>query len=737
MGARTRDVARALGLGAAVAVAAGLAIGTGVLAPLQRLAGDALLRLVAGRPLASPPGLPDVALVALDPPSLRAFPAWPWPRGLHADAIARLDAAGAKAIAIDIDFSTPRDAADDARLAQAVAASGRVVLATFRQRTPLPGGGEIEVANVPYAALERAAAGVGSVLIPVDADGVVRHAPRASEIGGRAIPCLGAAALAVALGETPRAGEQAGFLLDYRRIAPFPVIPIADVLAGRFDPRDVAGRVVFVGATAAEFQDLWSTPLGPAKPGVVIQALAYRTLAAERSSEAVLTSPGPATAIGVAALLSIALALLGLAPPAARTLALAGGACGVVGGAWLAAARAGLALDPVAPLGVLVLHYVIGLEGLWRRFGRRLEAREHSLATLFDVSELAVRRDGPEGGLELALALLGDVIDAAAVALLRATSPAAGEPPALDGTRLEWRRPGSRADAPVGDPVLATTVLGERRLRVSEGRIPGPSPRPGLAAYVPLAGRDGAIGVLVIERDDPTPLDTVQLRTIAAVGMQLALSSENLRLLEGLRATFDASVAAIATAIEARDGYTEAHCRRLAALSAILAERFGLPPEEIEAIRLGALLHDVGKIGIRDHVLLKPTRFTAEERRDMERHPDIGHRIIARIDGFRATTLHCVRHHHERWDGRGYPDRLAASEIPLGARIVAVVDVWDALSTKRPYKAALPAHEVRAYLEKEKGIQFDPGVVDQFLQLLDEEWPELESLLGQLPEKPA
>jgi HD-GYP domain-containing protein (c-di-GMP phosphodiesterase class II) len=247
--------------------------------------------------------------------------------------------------------------------------------------------------------------------------------------------------------------------------------------------------------------------------------------------------------------------------------------------------------------------------------------------------------------------------------------------------------------------------------------------------------RPSAQRVLVVERDDPTPLDTVQLRTIAAVGVQLALSSENLRLLDGLRATFDASVAAIATAIEARDGYTEAHCRRLAALSAIVAGRFGVSEEEVEAIRLGALLHDVGKIGIRDHILLKPTRFTPEERRDMERHPDIGHRIVARIDGFRETTLHCVRHHHERWDGSGYPDRLTGEAIPLGARIVSVVDVWDALSTERPYKPALPAHEVRAYLLKEKEIQFDPRVVDQFLQLLDEEWPELESLLGPTPKE--
>jgi putative nucleotidyltransferase with HDIG domain len=246
-----------------------------------------------------------------------------------------------------------------------------------------------------------------------------------------------------------------------------------------------------------------------------------------------------------------------------------------------------------------------------------------------------------------------------------------------------------------------------------------------VAVYSPLYAGEVPIGVLVVERDRAEPLDQTQLRTIATVGTQLALSAHNLRLLDDLRTTFDSSIEAIASAVEARDGYTQKHCRRLATFSTLMAHRLGLGEAEIEAIRLGALLHDVGKVGIRDEILLKPGRFSDAERDEMRRHAAIGHGIISGIHGLHATTLACVRHHHERWDGTGYPDRLRAEETPLGARIVAVVDVWDALSTARPYKPALDQQRVRSILRKDRGSHLDPSLVDLFLALLDQEGDEL------------
>ena len=202
-----------------VASAAALVIASGIAAPLERLAEDSLVRIAALQPPEPPADLPDVALVAIDPQSVRALPDWPWPRSVYAQALRRLDAAGAKVIAIDIDFSAARDAAEDAEFARAVADSGRVVLASFRQLQTLPDGGEIEVASLPIPALAASAAGIGSVLMPVDPDGVVRLAPRASSIAGRETPTLAATALAVALGASPSPAVER-LRIDWRRASP-------------------------------------------------------------------------------------------------------------------------------------------------------------------------------------------------------------------------------------------------------------------------------------------------------------------------------------------------------------------------------------------------------------------------------------------------------------------------------------------------------------------------------------
>ena len=210
---------------------------------------------------------------------------------------------------------------------------------------------------------------------------------------------------------------------------------------------------------------------------------------------------------------------------------------------------------------------------------------------------------------------------------------------------------------------------------------------------------------------------------------RLPLSVGGLQLVERLRNGFDSSVEAIATAVETRDGYTESHCRRLALFSAIMAARLGLDAGEIEAIRIGALLHDVGKLGVRDELLLKAGRFSAEERAEMQSHAKIGHRISSTIRDLSPTALACVRHHHECWDGSGYPDGLCGEEIPLGARIVSIVDVWDALSTTRPYKPAYSQEQVCELLLKGRGSHFDPPLVDLFLQILEQEGEEMLALI--------
>ena len=210
----------------------------------------------------------------------------------------------------------------------------------------------------------------------------------------------------------------------------------------------------------------------------------------------------------------------------------------------------------------------------------------------------------------------------------------------------------------------------------------------------------------------------------------MALTAQNLRLIDRLRQTFESSIAAVAGAVEARDGYTDQHCRRLAAFSSLMGARLGMPEEEIRAMELGALLHDVGKIGVPDAILNKPGRLSNDERLEMQRHPEIGAGIVAPVVGLEKTTLDCVIHHHERWDGTGYPEGLAGEEIPLAARIVSIVDVWDALSTQRPYKKAFSQEEVRDLFVKGRGTQFDAELVDLFFDILHEQGDEMLELIA-------
>jgi putative two-component system response regulator len=175
---------------------------------------------------------------------------------------------------------------------------------------------------------------------------------------------------------------------------------------------------------------------------------------------------------------------------------------------------------------------------------------------------------------------------------------------------------------------------------------------------------------------------------------------------------------ALANAIEAREEGMRGHAERLTRLAMRLAAEVGLGEKEIETIRLGALLHDVGKIGIPDSVLLKPSALTDEERLLMRAHTEIGDHLLEPLE-LLAAVRPIVRHHHERWDGLGYPDRLSGSAIPLGARIMSVADAVDAMSATRVYRAALPQVEIVREIERGRGSQWDPALVDHTLKLIE------------------
>ena len=185
-----------------------------------------------------------------------------------------------------------------------------------------------------------------------------------------------------------------------------------------------------------------------------------------------------------------------------------------------------------------------------------------------------------------------------------------------------------------------------------------------------------------------------------------------------LQETYRATLQALGSALDTRDIGTEAHSRRVHGYALATAQAYGLPAGEMLHLAHGVLLHDIGKIGIPDAILLKPGPLTQAEWDIMRQHPDIGARLIQDIP-FLQGAIPIVRHHHERWDGTGYPDHLRGEAIPLGARIFAVVDAFDAMTFDRPYSRAISFDEARAEIRRSAGGHFDPAVVEAFARIPD------------------
>ena len=178
---------------------------------------------------------------------------------------------------------------------------------------------------------------------------------------------------------------------------------------------------------------------------------------------------------------------------------------------------------------------------------------------------------------------------------------------------------------------------------------------------------------------------------------------------------------ALLSTLNTRDTEPAGHAERVTAYTMELADRLALPASQVYHIERGALLHDIGNVGISDRILRKPGRLTPEELTEIRKHPVIGHQMCVAIEQL-APASQIVRHHHERWDGAGYPDGLAGSAIPMGARMFAVADTLDAMTTDRPYRAAVPIAAARAEILRNSGSQFDPAVVRAFEAVPDARW---------------
>ncbi|MEW6515944.1 MAG: HD domain-containing phosphohydrolase [candidate division FCPU426 bacterium] len=208
------------------------------------------------------------------------------------------------------------------------------------------------------------------------------------------------------------------------------------------------------------------------------------------------------------------------------------------------------------------------------------------------------------------------------------------------------------------------------------------------------------------------------LNTLSSLASQAAIAIENVHLVSALRRDYLNSIKALAAAVDAKDHYTHGHSHKVMVYATAIAREMGLKEKEIEKIRYGALLHDIGKIGISEAVLNKPSKLTPREFDTIAMHPILGVSIVQNIESLK-DLIPTILYHHERYAGGGYPEGKAGNSIPLGARIVAVADAWDVMTSDRAYRKALPISVAVAELKKFSGTQFDPELVEAFLRHLE------------------
>jgi putative nucleotidyltransferase with HDIG domain len=240
---------------------------------------------------------------------------------------------------------------------------------------------------------------------------------------------------------------------------------------------------------------------------------------------------------------------------------------------------------------------------------------------------------------------------------------------------------------------------------------------------VPLITKGQVKGVLEVFHRSALEPDGEWFDFLNALAGQAAIAIENSMLYESLQhanleltLAYDATIEGWSRALDLRDKETEWHTQRVTEMTVNLARAFGLSEAELAQVRWGALLHDIGKMGVPDGILHKPNSLTDEEWMAMKEHPTYAYKLLSPIRYLRLA-LDIPYCHHEKWDGSGYPRGLKGTQIPLVARIFAVVDVWDALTSDRPYRPAWTEEEAHTYIRASSGTHFDPQVVDVFIQI--------------------
>ena len=359
-------------------------------------------------------------------------------------------------------------------------------------------------------------------------------------------------------------------------------------------------------------------------------------------------------------------------------------------------------------LGVALVIATAAIEGT---FWYMMKLRKQSAYPNILAMELGTAQDLQEA-CELSTRLVAEWLDARTAVLAWLDEEMRMIPVCSYGPSA---RPQDGDTIALGRTALGPSIANGQAIVLNAKQLPewaGQLDRRSWVAAVPLTALDRVTAVLVLITDHRSR-DLRDRKLLESMGIVIGLTLENLRL---TRREYQSIMQVLCSALDMRDSATEGHSQRVARMAALVARRIELPRSEIKRIEQAAALHDIGKIGVSDAVLSKPGPLTDDEWVEMRRHPRLGYEIVADIEALQhaAEIIHC---HHERYDGRGYPRGLKGEEIPIGARIFAVVDSYDAMTSHRPYRRARTHEDAMEEIMRNSGTQFDPTAVQAFLEV--------------------
>jgi HD-GYP domain-containing protein (c-di-GMP phosphodiesterase class II)/CHASE2 domain-containing sensor protein len=749
-------------------LAAGLAIAALVLALWQLHAFDWLQHdaMDLGTRARAVPPCRNVVVVGIDEESLKHLGQLPWPRRRYAKAIQALSAAGAESIALDMWFPEADDPAADDALRQAAQQAGNVFIGLFfAEEKPY-----IKVTR-SNSRLVQGAMREAHVNVIADSDGQVRRVPWEKHTLAERFPFMPVALVARHFGAKPeevraeqnvlRIGEASlpletqpdgsgAFLVDLPDTPDYfgeNYLSFRDVVSdpaanGHFKPEQVRGKIVLIGQVIAGggYADTWKTARGR-KFGVILLSEVTQQILDGRS---LIPAPKAWTFLMV---LMLAVSGAFLFYPRHAMIGL-GAHLFLLAFIWafffLWIARCGRELDPVPLTAAVVGSLAVGMVRSLRTASHELVQDARAMEILHRLSETLVSSTGmptiitgkrpdvsqsfvlPGQTPQVLLQTIAEAVGARQGALFVSQQPRPGL----------MRIASLAGDGPLPAPEFADRV-NQRLLRsgrafascdLKRDLALDAAPAPATLLVMPLSFKGQVMGAVHLygkrstEASPGERFTPADLRLVAIMAQQTMIGLENASLYEGMRGVFMSATLALANAVDAKDPYTRGHSERVFSYGEQLARAMDLPRQDVESIKMAAVLHDIGKIAIPDEILRKPGRLTAEEFDVIRTHPARGEAILAPLEELRPLRPG-IRHHHERFDGEGYPDQLAGKDIPLHARIICVADSFDAMTSKRYYHEAKSLEEGLEEIARCSGAQFDPELAECFIKALSRRAP--------------